>query len=233
MVMELRRINGELIGAGKTIADIANANKRDLRRADFREADLFEVNLYGADCREADFRGADLFGADFREAEIGGANFSNANMRGVDFRWASGRWSYFRWASCNGANFQSADLIGADFCGSDCRSANFRTAKLGGADLRWTNLRGSDLYRTDLSEATGNGKEIITIQSDLWIVVRTADCMQIKCHLHRIQRWWEFTDAQIAAMDARAPQWWRRWKPILQQMIAVAPAKATGHEDES
>ena len=61
--MYLKRINGDLIGEGESIKEIATNNKANLLGAD----------LLGADLREADLRGANLRGADLQEANLRGA----------------------------------------------------------------------------------------------------------------------------------------------------------------
>jgi len=59
-------------------------------------------------------------------------------------------------------------------------------------------------------------------------VTYTADVMQIGCENHMISEWWEFDDRQILKMDGKAAlNWWRTWKPILQQIIAASPAEPT------
>lgn len=67
-------------------------------------------------------------------------------------------------------------------------------------------------------------------QVDSYMVAYTADTMQIGCQTHPINRWWSFDDAQITAMDDDALEWWRVWKPILQQIIAASPAEPTAQQ---
>ena len=47
--MELKRRSGEVIGEGETLAQVAEANKADLRWANLRWANLSWANLSGAD----------------------------------------------------------------------------------------------------------------------------------------------------------------------------------------
>ncbi|MGB6115674.1 MAG: hypothetical protein WBF97_11385, partial [Comamonas sp.] len=61
-------------------------------------------------------------------------------------------------------------------------------------------------------------------------VTYTATHMQIGCQLHALERWWGFSDEQISRMDARALEWWGRWKPVLQQIIAMSPAEPGGEK---
>ena len=48
--MELKRRSGEVIGEGETLAQVAEANKADLRWANLSGADLSGANLSGAGC---------------------------------------------------------------------------------------------------------------------------------------------------------------------------------------
>jgi hypothetical protein len=43
--------------------------------------------------------------------------------------------------------------------------------------------------------------------------------MQIGCEKYSIQKWWSFSDLEISRMDEDALNWWKKWKPILQQII--------------
>ena len=95
--------------------------------------------------------------------------------------------------------------------------ASLTGAKLTGANLAWANLFGANLRY-----AIGNAQEIKSMQVDTWMVVWTADQMAIGCQQHPIGDWWDFSDAQIAEMDTLALEWWRKWKPILQQIIEVS-----------
>jgi hypothetical protein len=45
--------------------------------------------------------------------------------------------------------------------------------------------------------------------------------MSIGCQQHPISEWFGFDDGRIAEMDCKALEFWRRWKPILQQLIKV------------
>ena len=112
----------------------------------------------------------------------------------------------------------------ANLCGADLREANLREANLCGANLSCADLRGADLSGADLSGAdlrrcVGNGREIKTIQTDAWPVVYTATDMAIGCQRHAIAAWWDFSDEKIVSMDEDALSFWRKWKPILQQVM--------------
>lgn len=121
------------------------------------------------------------------------------------------------------AEKRGADLSGANLSGADLSEAN-----LIGANLRGANLRGADLR-----EVIGNGREVVSLQTDIWSITYTSEVMQIGCTQHTIADWWGFTDDEIAKMEHRALDWWRIWKPILQQIITISPATPTGHKQEA
>jgi hypothetical protein len=126
----------------------------------------------------------------------------------------------------------------ADLSGANLRDANLRGANLSGANLRGANLRGANLRAANLSEvrelwgASGNCREVKAIQCDFWPVTYTAERMQIGCQFHAIAEWWAFTDEEIGRMDGKALDWWKVWKPILQNIITLAPAIPGGAEPE-
>jgi hypothetical protein len=92
-------------------------------------------------------------------------------------------------------------------------------ADLRDADLRGADLRGADLRDADLRGAIGNGEEIKTIQTEIWPIVYTQDCMAIGCVQHSIEDWFAFDDKHIKAMDEYALAFWRKWRPILQAIM--------------
>ena len=78
--------------------------------------------------------------------------------------------------------------------------------------------------------ASGNLREIKAIQCDIWPVTYTATHMQIGCQLHTLEAWWTFSDAEISRMAGEALEWWRKWKPVLQQIVAMSPAVPGGEK---
>ena len=170
-----------------------------------------KADLRGANLGSANLRGADLYGADLRGADLGSANLRGADLRGADLR---------------GANLYGADLRGADLGSANLGSANLRGADLYGADLYGADLYGADLYGADLYGATGNMRELKSLQCEKWPVSYTATHMQIGCQMHPLDDWWAFDDARIVQMDIGALKFWRKWKPILQTIIEVSPATA-------
>ncbi|WP_241123487.1 pentapeptide repeat-containing protein [Achromobacter xylosoxidans] len=150
------------------------------------------------------------------DANLRGANLGDANLRGADLR---------------GANLRGANLGGANLRGADLRGANLRGANLGGADLRDANLGGANLGELrGIWGASGNLREIKAIQCDTWPVTYTATHMQIGCQFHELERWWSFTDEQIARMDSSALEWWQKWKPVLHTIITMSPAVPGGEK---
>lgn len=97
---------------------------------------------------------------------------------------------------------------------------------LSGSDLSGSNLRGSDLSCSDLScselsYAIGNMREIKSMQLDKWMITYTQTDMAIGCQQHPIKDWFAFDDEKIASMDSGALDWWRKWKPVIQQILNV------------
>ena len=165
-------------------------------------ADLSYANLCSADLRSANLRSADLRSADLRYADL-----SYANLRSADLR---------------SANLRSADL----------RYANLRSADLRYADLCSADLRYADLSDPILWGATGNMSEIKSIAIDTYDIAYTATYLQIGCELHEIDEWWAFDDERIDRMDSGALEWWKKWKPFIQQAIEMSPATPTKREDK-
>lgn len=149
---------------------------------------------------------------------------------------------------CTGAGGTCANLSGAYLSYADLSYTNLRGAYLSYADLRYANLRGTSLSYADLigtylscadlsdvylSGAVGNMHEIRSLQLSTWPVTYTSTDMAIGCEQHPIADWWDFDDDTIAAMDKKALDWWRRWKPTLHKIVTeLAPATPTGMERE-
>ena len=149
--------------------------------------------------RGANLHGANLYGANLCEADLCRADLRRADLRRADLR--------------------GADLYGADLTRANLTRANLTRANLGGANLGGANLAEANLGGADLRYCIGNMKEIKSMQIDTWPVVWTKDTMAIGCKQHTIDAWWGFSDKEIAAMDKKAPAWWKKWKPILRQII--------------
>ncbi|WP_292229400.1 pentapeptide repeat-containing protein [Brevundimonas sp.] len=132
-----------------------------------------------------------------------------------------------RWAVKEKANLDGASLYGASLDG-----ANLNRANLDGANLYGASLDGASLYGASLL-ALGDMRFVKTLQLERWMVGYSADTMQIGCQRHAIADWWTFTDEQIAEMDSAALEWWGRWKPVIQQIVAMNPAEATGYVESA
>ena len=198
--------------------DNESGERANLVGANLRGANLSDANLSGADLRRANLRGADL-----RRANLRGADLREANLRGANLRGANLRKAYLRGADLRGANLSGANLRGADL-----EDAYLCDANLSGADLVGANIEGADLVG-----CAGNLTNVKSIVCERYSVNYTVDVMQVGCERHPISDWWEFDDKRILEMDDRdALNWWRRWKPILQQIIAMSPATATGYQGE-
>jgi hypothetical protein len=126
----------------------------------------------------------------------------------------------------NGVHLSGAMLSMLDLSWIHLRDADLSRADLKGANFSGADLKGANFSDADLNAVVGNMREIKSMQVDTWSVVWTADTLQIGCQRHPIADWWEFDDDKIAKMDERALPWWRKWKPLLQSIIAAA------HENE-
>ncbi|VFR96468.1 pentapeptide repeat family protein [plant metagenome] len=199
-----------------------------------RGANLRGANLGGADLRGANLRGANLGGADLRGANLRGANLRGANLGGADLRGANLRGANLGDANLGDANLGDANLRGANLGDANLGDANLGDANLGDANLGDANLRGANLGGANLGElasiwdTAGNRAEIKSLQLETWGVTYTATHMQIGCQHHTLERWWGFSDDCIRRMDERALEWWRKWKPVIQQIIAMSPAVPGG-----
>ena len=120
------------------------------------------------------------------------------------------------------ADLRGADLRGASLRGASLIDANLIDADLRGASLRGSNLIGASLRGADLRRmASGNNMEIRTMQTGEWIIVYTDDMMSIGCRQYSLSEWWSFNDEQIADMDKGALDFWRKWRPILRQIMGL------------
>ena len=182
--------------------DIETLLYADLSGADLSGANLSRADLSRADLRWADLRWANLSGADLRWANLSGANLSRADLRWADLRWAN--------------------LSGADLSGANLSGANLSGANLSGANLSRANLSGANLSR-----AIGNLKEIKSLQLEKYTVTYTSELIQIGCKNFTIDKWRNFTDKQIRAMDNGALEWWNKWKDILFKIVEMSPAEPT------
>jgi hypothetical protein len=166
---------------------------------------LVSADLRGADLRCANLRCADLQYAKLQDADLRGANLRRANLEGADLR---------------GADLRGADLLVADLCGADLQRANLQCAKLQYTNLQDTNLQDTNFQDTNIRGVLGDGKRIKTIDDYYRIVIMLEyGVMAIGCEQHNINEWMNFSDEEIHKMDTGALQWWKVWKPRIQQLI--------------
>jgi hypothetical protein len=210
--MEKQQLNEIIEKHGKWLLGEAGGERAYLRGADLR----------GADLRDADLGDADLGGANLRDADLGDADLGGANLRDA----------YLGGAYLGGANLRDADLGDADLGGANLRDAYLGGAYLGGAYLRDADLGDADLGGANLGGASGNRKEIKSLfVAEQYPIVYTAEYLQIGCERHAITSWWEFDDRRILEMDGReALDFWKKWKPVIKQIIELSPAVPTGKE---
>ena len=125
------------------------------------------------------------------------------------------------------AGLIGADLIGADLIGANLADANLINAALANVNLRGANLRGANLKGANLRGASGNLRHIKIIQVEKYDIVYTASTLQIGCQSHSIEKWQKLSDETVAKMDNGALEWWKKWKPIIMQIIEMAPCEST------
>ena len=113
--------------------------------------------------------------------------------------------------------------------GDGGEQANLRSADLRSANLSFANLRFANLRFANILGGIGNLAELKSIFVDTYQITYTAEVLQIGCERHDIADWWGFDDKRIERMDGKALEWWKQWKPILQQIIKDSPAVPTGH----
>jgi len=82
------------------------------------------------------------------------------------------------------------------------------------------NLGGANLGGANLWNCIGNSREIKTIQTDGYTINYTNEIMQIGCERHNIEDWFGFDNDRIFEMNQQtAVIWWKKWKPILKEVI--------------
>ena len=127
--------------------------------------------------------------------------------------------------------FNNKDLTGVDLTYVDLTGANLTYVDLGGANLSYANLSGANLIKANLSGANlsyanlyytvGNGKELITIQTNYYTLTMTKDIIQIGCMVYTYEEWLNFSDTVIKGMDSKALEFWQQYKDIVLQMHCI------------
>ena len=100
--------------------------------------------------------------------------------------------------------------------------ADLSCANLSGANLSCANLRGANLRGAIMWSTIGNGRELKSIHCGTYDIAFTRDVMQIGCKRFLVADWFSFDDKAIASMDVGALDFWRVWKPILQQIVEAS-----------
>ena len=145
------------------------------------------------------------------------ANLSGANLIGAILSGANLIGAILSDAILSGANLSGAILSDADLSGANLRGADLSDANLSCANLRGANLRGAIMWST-----IGNGRELKSIHCGTYDIAFTRDVMQIGCKRFLVADWFSFDDKAIASMDVGALDFWRVWKPILQQIVEAS-----------
>jgi len=171
----------------------------------------------------------DLSGFDFSDMDLSGADFSGSNLSGANFADATLREVSFDKADLREAYFADADLRMAVFREADLRNANFTDANMREADLSWANLddatlRGADLHWAELI-ATGNSKELRTMQICDWRIGYTHDILQIGWIRKRISDWHKPESRELASsLGDGAEEWVARSLDLVLALVAANPA---------
>ena len=141
-----------------------------------------------------------MCGADLREADLREADLCGADLREADLREAS-----LFGAQLNGAYLNGVNLRGAQLCEANLNGAQLCEANLNGAQLNGANIDGEEISKTPLG-VTG---------LRYWCLI-TNNYMRLGCERYTHAEWANFTDAEIAEMDAGALEFWNQWKePLL------------------
>ena len=197
----------------------------DLSYANLSGINLSSMNLSGVNLSSANLSYANLSEANLTRANLSYANLSRVNLSGANLYGVN-----LSDANLDSANLYDANLTGVNLYDANLTHADLTCANLTRANLDVANLLDTNLSRTVLWSTVGNNLHIKTIQAGDYIVTYTDTVMQIGCQCHNIADWWKFSDAQINVMDlGESLPFWKKWKPILLQIIAASPAKSTGY----
>jgi uncharacterized protein YjbI with pentapeptide repeats len=141
---------------------------------------------------------------------LSNADLSYANLWNADLNFSD----------LMGADLSNANLSNTNLMGTNLSYADLSNTNLMGTNLSYANLRNADLSNANLWNTIGNRREIKTIQTETYNINYTKNIIQIGCENHTIKDWFNFSDKEIIEMDGKqALVWWRKWKPILQEII--------------
>jgi hypothetical protein len=170
--------------------------------ADLSNAWLYQAKLAGARLPRALFSGSNI-----SWANLTGADLSGADLSGVDLSWANLTGANLYMAKLIHANMDGATLDGARLEKANAENANFNCTDLNGANFRLANTDGAT-YGTDVEI----GDNPLIIHGLTWPVYIFETHIRIGCQIHTKQEWLNFSDADIAKMESRAPEFWAKWK---------------------
>lgn len=140
-----------------------------------------------------------------RDSDLRGSDLSDSDLRDRDLR---------------GSDLRHSALSGSDLRGSDLRGVDLRYSDLRGSDLRNSALSGSDLSYSDLRGIIGNGREVKSLQIGTYLISYHKDILNIGCQTHTLDKWINFTDEEIDAMDrGTSLDWWKLNKDILVTLV--------------
>ena len=132
---------------------------------------------------------------------------------------------YLRDNDLSGSDLSDSDLSESNLSYSDLRDSNLSDSNLSdsnfrGSDLRGSKLRGSNLRGSDLREVVGNGREVKSLQIGTYFISYHKDILNIGCKSHTLDKWINFTDEEIDAMERGISlDWWRLNKDILVTLV--------------
>lgn len=133
------------------------------------------------------------------------------------------------------ADLRDGKLQDADLFDLDLRGAKFQNADLFGADLFGADLRGANLQNTNLQHTCLLHAKLplgyAYYYFSPWYVTITPDRVFIGCQVHTLDRWKNFSDAEIAEMDAHALEWWREHKNKIMELAIEAKEEQDSQEE--
>jgi uncharacterized protein YjbI with pentapeptide repeats len=148
----------------------------DVTGVDFSLSSLQSATFLGVRGRKAKFRGANLSGACFVEqCDFEGADFAEANLFRTNLRGTALKGCDFTRARLDEADLSLCDLRQASFQRATALEARFVKADLAGAvmgslkainavfqraDLRGANLRGANLFQSDLARVYADSQTV-------------------------------------------------------------------------
>jgi len=113
---------------------------------------------------------------------------------------------------------------------ADLTDADLTDANLARANLAHANLARANLARADLTDATGNGREVLSFVALEYRGVYTAEFMWIGCRKHPVKTWWKDSEKDAEKFSSDQIEWRKRNKSWIQAMVKANPAVPTGKE---